>query len=79
MVDLIQSGRNGYQVDFANPSQIPPLVRKLQRTPTAAIKISAAAVTTAQQHTWQRVGLEMETFFQRLLREKQSSNEDFTS
>ncbi|WP_231612112.1 glycosyltransferase family 4 protein [Novipirellula galeiformis] len=63
MVDIIQHGLNGFLCDFNAPQQIVDRVVEIQRDLQAAGKMSSAAVKTADQHTWERVGRELEQFF----------------
>jgi glycosyltransferase involved in cell wall biosynthesis len=72
MVDIIKSGQNGYHIDFAKPGEIPPLVRQLQSNPLLSTTVSTAAAKTAREHTWQRVGQELASFFVRTLHMKSS-------
>jgi glycosyltransferase involved in cell wall biosynthesis len=64
MVDLICDGQNGFLCDFNSADQMVDTVRQLLAAPDRANRISNAAALTARKHSWERVAMEMESFFQ---------------
>ena len=72
MKDIIQHGKNGFLVE---PGDIPSMaehIKALQQDFDLARRISAAAMETSREYTWERVARDTATFCRKLLVRKQT-------
>jgi len=67
MRDIIQSGLNGFLVDFNDASAIINKIGFLHAHHAEACEISKAARTTAMQYTWERVARETVEFYRSVM------------
>ncbi len=68
MKDIIEPGRNGVLVGFDDAKGIVEAVASLRASHERAAAMSCAAATCARRYSWDRVSLETERFYLRLLR-----------
>jgi glycosyltransferase involved in cell wall biosynthesis len=66
MKDIIDPGKNGLLVDFHDAAGIARAVQWLAASPADAIAMSDTASRAARMYSWDRVGEEVEAFYQSL-------------
>ena len=67
MRDVLRPGANGALVPFNSAADVVAAVRNWWNNPEHAARISAAAAQTAAEYSWERVGAETESFYEKLL------------
>lgn len=75
MPDVIRDGVDGFLVDYNDASGIVACIERCWVDPGLARSVSMAAAARAREYSWDRVGLEVVAFYERLLaarREKES-------
>lgn len=71
MPDVLEDGRSGCIVEFNDPTAIAQKVRALWSGGLDAHAMSALAALTAREYSWDRVGRETATFYQKLVVSRQ--------
>jgi glycosyltransferase involved in cell wall biosynthesis len=64
MHDLIDHGRNGCLVPVGDAEALADAALAILRDPARAEAMSAAAIATAREHTWERVARELTAFYE---------------
>lgn len=70
MVDIIEDGKSGFLCQFDDSEQLAFCVNQIASNPSLATAMSNAAEIRAREYSWRRVGLELEAFFEKMIKSK---------